>query len=136
MRVAQSHVMAKVKLTPHQKAEAELTRFGLTLPETTSGPGLPPMRDLFVRGKTFCIFGAKNEPLDALTITLKLPISFEMVQDLRVVRPSKGWYKQHQWAHAHFGPDDDVLAELDTLTSWLVQSYRAIAPKSLSKLVP
>ena len=36
---------------------------------------------------------------------------------------------------SHFGPDDDVLAELESLKAWLRQSYVAIAPKRLSKLL-
>ncbi len=127
--------MAKA-LTPHQKAERDLTRFGLTLPETEPTLFIPPMRQLKVRTKTFCIFGAKAEPLNALTITLKLPISAGMVRDLTFVLPSKGWYKQHNWVHAHFGADNDILGEMDTLKGWMLQSYRAIAPKKLANLVP
>ena len=125
--------MAK-QATPHQKAEAALTRYGLTLPETVTERWIPPMRALNVRTKTFCIFGEKNQALDALTITLKLPISAEMVADLPFVRESKGWYKQHDWVIAHFGPDDDIVAEMDLLRGWMLQSYRAIAPNKLAKL--
>lgn len=127
--------MAKAKRTPHQKAEADLTKFGLTLPETDAGPGWPPTRALRVRGKMFFVFGDKNEPSDALTMIMKLPISAEMVQELYFVRESKGWYKQHNWVIAHFGPEDDVLAEIDTLKAWMMQSYCAMAPKKLAKLV-
>ena len=125
--------MAKAH-TPHQKAEAALTRYGLTLPETTLQPWMAPMRSLNVRTKSFCLFGEKHQPLDALTVTLKLPISAEMVRDLPFVRESKGWYRQHDWVIAHFGPEDDILAEMDTLKGWMLQSYRAIAPKKLAKL--
>lgn len=127
--------MAKAKRTPHQKAEAELTKFGLTLPETDAGPGWPPTRALRVRGKMFFVFGDKNEPSDALTMIMKLPISAEMVQELYFVRESKGWFKQHNWVIAHFGPEDDVLAEIDTLKAWMMQSYCAMAPKKLAKRV-
>lgn len=126
--------MAK-KTTPHERAEAELTAYGLTFPETSAGPGWVPTRALYMRKKMFAVFGDKAEPLDALTIILKLPISAEMAEELDFVRPAKGWYKQHNWVTAHFGPDDDILAEMDTLKGWLKQSYVAIAPKKLSKLV-
>jgi len=36
---------------------------------------------------------------------------------------------------ACFGPGDDVFAELDTLKAWMLQSYVAMAPKRLGKLV-
>ena len=127
--------MAKAR-TPHQKAEDALTRYGLTFPEAVSTLWIPPARQLEVRTKTFCIFGAKGEPLDALTLVMKLPISAEMVADLPFVLPAKGWYKQHNWVCAHFGADDDILGEMDTLKGWLLQSYRAIAPKTLAKRVP
>jgi hypothetical protein len=81
----------------------------------------------------FAIFGDKGEPLDALTVTLKLPISAEMAQGLYFVREGSPWYKQHHWVIAHFGRDDDILAEMETLTGWLRQSYVAMAPKTLAK---
>lgn len=123
------------KATPHQRAEDELTAYGLTFPETTAAPAWVPARGLYVRKKMFCVFGAKGEPLDALTILMKLPISAEMAEELAFVRPAKGWYKQHNWATAHFGPDDDVLAEMATLKGWLKQSYIAVAPKTLGRAV-
>ncbi|WP_312161210.1 MmcQ/YjbR family DNA-binding protein [Phenylobacterium sp.] len=122
-------------MTPHQQAEAELTAYGLTLPGAEEAPGWTPTRALNVNGKTFAIFGDKAQPVDALTITVKLPISAEMVAHLPFVRPAKGWYKQHDWVIADFGPEDDILAELDTLKAWLRQSYVAIAPKRLSRLM-
>lgn len=121
--------------TPHQRAEAALTTYGLTFPGTTAAPGWAFTRGLYVKSKMFAIFGDKAQPLDALTITLKLPISAEMVADLPFVREAKGWYKQHDWIIADFGPEDDILAEIDMLKAWLRQSYMAIAPKRLSKLI-
>lgn len=124
--------MAKRK-TPHQQAEAELTAYGLAFPETSAGPGWIPTRALYVRKKMFAVFGAKGEPLDALTLIMKLPISAEMAEDLPWVRPAKGWFKQHNWVTAHFGAEADVLAEMPTLRGWLKQSYVAVAPKKLSR---
>lgn len=121
--------------TPHERAEAELTAYGLTFPETVAGLGWVPTRALYVRKKMFAVFGAKAEPLDALTLIMKLPISAEMAEELYFVRPARGWYKQHNWIIAHFGPEDDVLAELATLKGWLKQSYVAIAPKKLGRML-
>ena len=120
-------------LTPHQRAEAELTAYGLTFPETTPGHGWATLRALDVRKKTFALFGDKAEPLDALTIIMKLPISAPMAEDLPFVRPAKGWYKQHNWVTAHFRPGDDIFAEMETLKGWLKQSYIAVAPKKLGR---
>src|SRR5690606_18417511 len=124
-----------MKQTPHQRAEAELTAYGLTFPETSAGPGWTITRALYVRKKMFAVFGAKGEPLDALTIILKLPISAEMAEELPFVRPARGWFKQHNWVTVHFGPDDDVLAEMPTLKGWLKQSYVAVAPKKLARML-
>ena len=121
--------------TPHQRAEAELTEYGLSFPETTSGPAWIPARGLYVRKKMFAVFGAKGEALDALTLIMKLPISAEMAEELPFVRPAKGWYKQHNWVTAHFGKDDDILAEMQTLKGWLKQSYVAVAPKKLGRQI-
>jgi len=122
--------------TRHQQAEAELTAYGLSLPETDLAPGWTDTRYLRVRRKGFAVFGDKGEAHDALTVTLKLPISYEMIQDLPFVRQGSPWYRQNRWAIAHFGPDDDILAELDTLRGWMRQSYVAMAPKALIRLLP
>jgi hypothetical protein len=122
--------------TPHQRAEAALTAYGLGLPETDKALGWALTRTLRVRGRMFTIFGDKAEPLDALTVTVKLPLSYDMVQDLPFVRPSTGWWRQHHWAVARFGPDDDPVAELDTLKEWLLQGWRAMAPKRLASTLP
>ncbi|MDP3852923.1 MmcQ/YjbR family DNA-binding protein [Phenylobacterium sp.] len=121
--------------TPHQRAEAELTAYGLTLPETEVGLAWAFNRVVRVRGKMFVIFSDKAQAKDELTVIVKLPISFEMVQDLWFVRESRGWYKQHDWVIAHFGPGDDVLSEIPTLQGWMKQSYVAMAPKRLGRLV-
>ena len=66
---------------------------------------------------------------------VKLPVSAEMAQTLPFVREPRGWYKQHDWVTAHFGSDDDILAELPTLKGWLKQSYIAVAPKKFGREV-
>ena len=120
-------------LTPHQSAEAELIAFGLTLPQTDTARGWSVTRTLRVNRRMFAIFGDKGEPPDALTFIVKLPTSAEMVGHLYFVRESRGWYRQHDWVIAHFGPDDDILAEIDTLKAWLKQSYAPMALKHLGR---
>lgn len=128
-------MLAPMPQTPHQRAEAELIKFGLTFPETTTAPAWPPTRALYVKKKMFCVFGEKAQPLDALTILMKLPISAEMAEGLPFVRPAKGWFKQHNWVTAYFDADDDVFAEMNTLKGWMRQSYTAVAPKKLGRLI-
>ena len=83
----------------------------------------------------FFVFGDRKEVEGALTMIMKLPISAEMVQDLYFVRESKGWFKQHDWVIARFDAEDDILEEMETLKAWLIQSYCAMAPKKLAKMV-
>ena len=119
--------------SPHEQAEADLTAYGLSLPETHLALGWAFTRNLRVRTRVFAMLGDKAQPRDALTIFVKLPISGEMVRDLPFVRESRGWYRQNGWTIAYFGPHDDVLGELETLKGWLRQSYVAHAPKYLAR---
>jgi hypothetical protein len=127
--------MPRATQTPHQKAEAELTAFALSLPETDIAPGWGVTRYLRVKGKGFLVFGDTDEPADALTMIVKLPVAAEMVQDLYFVREASGWFKRHNWVRATFDPEDDIAAEIDTLKAWIIQSYCAMAPKKLSREV-
>lgn len=108
-------MLETIPRTPHQRAEAELTAYALTFPETAAGQGWATTRALYVRKKMFAVFGAKGEALDALTLILKLPISAEMAEELPFVRPARGWYKQHNWVTAHFGPDCGAACKKDPL---------------------
>ncbi len=121
--------------SPIQRAEAELVADGLSLPETSHGPGWVPTRALYFRKKMFFVFGDRKELPGHLTMIMKLPISAEMVRDLYFVQESKGWFKQHNWVIARFGPDDDIMAEMPSLKGWLRQSYCAVAPKKFARLV-
>ncbi len=101
-------------------------------------PGWGVTRYMRVRGKGFCVFGdskAKKgeESPDALTMIVKLPVAAGMVQGLWFVRESTGWFKQHDWVIAHFPPGADIAAELPTLRAWMLQSWMAMAPKTLAK---
>lgn len=123
---------------PCRRAEAELLAYGLSLPETDLAPpgrALDDFRYLRVAGKGFAVFGERDEAPDALTLTVKLPVSAGMVADLSFVRESTGWYRRHDWVIAHFGPGDDVLAEVETLKGWMLQSYLAMAPRRLARRV-
>lgn len=121
--------------TLHQRAEAELIAYGLTLPETDVVPwasaGSQYMR---VRGKGFAVFGHEGRA-DELRMVVKLPFSYEMIQHLPFVRESRGWNHQHRWATIHFGPDDDPFSEMETLKGWMRQSFMAMAPKKLGRMV-
>ncbi len=125
--------------TTHQRAEETLTAFALSLPETDVVPGWGREDDrtryLRVRRKGFGFFGEKGEADDTFSMTVKLPTAYEMVLHLPFVHEGSDWYRRNKWIVVRFGPDADVLGELDTLKSWLVQSYVAMAPKKLGQSV-
>lgn len=125
--------------TPHQRAERELTAFALSLPETDVVPGWGKDDDrtryLRVKCKGFGFFGEKGETDHTFSMTVKLPGAYDMVLHLPFVKEGSPWYRRNKWVTAHFGPDDDVLAEIGTLKGWLVQSYAAVAPKKLGQSV-
>ena len=73
--------------------------------------------------------------ISAIMTGVSYATSAEMAQELPWVLPATGWFKQHNWVRVHFGPDDDILAELETLRGWLKQSYVAVAPKKLGRTV-
>ena len=123
------------KQSPLDRAEAELTAFGLTLPETSHGSGWVPTRALYFRKKMFFVFGDRNELPGHLTMIMKLPISAEMVRDLPFVQESKGWFLQHNWVIMRFGPDNPIQPEIEPLKGWMVQSFCAITPKKIAREV-
>ena len=63
--------------------------------------------------KMFAVFGEKGEPLDALSMIMKQPISAEMAEKPPFLRPAKGWYTQHNRVTANFGAEDDILAGME-----------------------
>ncbi len=121
------------KKTELERAEAELTAFGLALPETRLAPGWAPTRALNFRKKTFFIFGDRKEPPGCLTLIMKLPVSAEMVRELPFVMESKGWFLQHDWVIMRFGPDNPIQPEIEALKGWMVQSFCAVAPKKIAR---
>src|SRR5690606_19934370 len=66
---------------------------------------------------------------DQLGISLKLPASHEAALQNAFVEPTGYGLGKSGWVTARFGPGDDV--PLDTLREWIVESYRAVAPKRL-----
>jgi hypothetical protein len=49
-------MLAPMPTTPHQRAETELTTYGLSFLETMAGQAWATTRGLYVRKKMFCVF--------------------------------------------------------------------------------
>src|SRR5580704_8122471 len=88
---------------------------------------------LKVGKKVFVFFGGAAGPPGELSMTVKLPISFEMALTLPYVSPAGHGLGKAGWANVRQA--DSAEIDLDTLKAWVVQSYRAVAPKKLVKLL-
>lgn len=83
-----------------------------------------------VKGKAFVFLGG-DKNADELSITVKLPESRDMAADLPFAEPSGYGLGKSGWVTARFTKVSQV--PVDLLKAWILESYRAIAPKKLVK---
>jgi len=83
--------------------------------------------------KVFVFFGGAASPPDVLSVTVKLPVSYEMALTLPYMRPAGHGLWKGGWAQ--LGQQTGDAFDLPTIEGWIVQSYRAVAPKKLVKLL-
>jgi predicted DNA-binding protein (MmcQ/YjbR family) len=109
---------------------AELMAFALRYPETTLEH--PWGEDVVkVRGKIFVFLGVASPDLN---VGVKLPASAMFAVAQPFAEPMGYGRGPSGWVSAHFEAEDP--APLDVLLDWIDESYRAVAPRSLSKTVP
>jgi len=84
-----------------------------------------------VRKKTFVFMCAQDLPDGVFSMTVKLPISSEMVLTLPYVEPAGYGLGRSGWVSMRLGPKDPV--DMEMFEGWIDQSYRAVAPKTLVK---
>jgi predicted DNA-binding protein (MmcQ/YjbR family) len=113
-------------------AEAALIAFATAMPEAWEDHPWDHTV-LKVGKKVFVFFGGAASPPDQLSVTVKLPVSYEMALTLPFMRPAGHGLWKGGWAQLVQSTGDDI--DLDTIKGWIVQSYRAVAPKKLGKLV-
>lgn len=108
--------------------QAELLRFALTLPEAYEDR---PWGEtvIKVRGKVFIFLGAQP---DAVAFTVKLPRSQGYALSLPYAKPAGYGLGKSGWVTFHTTLDTAI--ELPLVKEWIVESYRAIAPKKLAAL--
>jgi predicted DNA-binding protein (MmcQ/YjbR family) len=111
-----------------RRVSASLRKFALAFPEATEDF---PWGDRVakVRGKIFVSLGLDPVPGSGMTLTVKLPASSEAALDLPFVKPMGYGLGKSGWVTATFGASDDP--PVDILKAWIVESYRAVAPKKL-----
>jgi predicted DNA-binding protein (MmcQ/YjbR family) len=88
---------------------------------------------LKVGKKVFVFFGGAAGQPDELSMTVKLPISYEMALTLPYMSPAGHGLWKGGWANLRQTTGEDI--DLETCRAWIEQSYRAVAPKKLAKLL-
>ncbi|HUZ11519.1 MAG TPA: MmcQ/YjbR family DNA-binding protein [Caulobacteraceae bacterium] len=81
--------------------------------------------------KIFVFFGGAASAPDVLSVTVKLPVSYEMALSLPFMRPAGHGLWKGGWAQLTQRSGDEI--DFGTIEAWIVQSYRAVAPKRLVK---
>ena len=106
-----------------------LRRRGLDLPEAVEE--FPWGHSaLKVRGKTFVFLNREEEEF---SLSVKLPASRDFALIFDWAEPTGYGLGRSGWVSARFGPDDEP--DLELLERWIVESYKAIAPKKLGRMV-
>ncbi len=84
-----------------------------------------------VRKKTFVFLSGKQRTDGGFSMSVKLPESAEMVLMMPFTKPTGYGLGKSNWITAEFVKGEDL--PVDMLNAWITESYRAIAPKTLSK---
>jgi predicted DNA-binding protein (MmcQ/YjbR family) len=114
-----------------KKVRAQLREFALGLPETTED--LPwGERVAKVKKKVFVFLGRDMDPHFGLGV--KLPRSNKQALALPFTEPTGYGLGKSGWVSAKFAPDAHVSFEL--VRGWVLESYAAVAPKTLAARVP
>ena len=87
-------------------------------------------RVIKVRGKIFLFLGMWKE---GLLVGMKLPASHEMALMFEPCTPMRYNLGKSGWISCHLFADSDF--DSDILPGWIAESYRAVAPKALVKLL-
>ena len=104
----------------------QLRTFALTLPEASEE--FPWGHSaLKVRKKTF-LFLNKEEA--ELSLSVKLPASRDFALIFDFAEPTGYGLGRSGWVTARFGPGD--APDLELIERWIVESYKAVAPKKMA----
>jgi predicted DNA-binding protein (MmcQ/YjbR family) len=108
----------------------QLARHALSLPEAWEDHPWENDRVAKVRKKIFAFLaGADTE-----TLSLKLPASGIFALSLPCATPTSYGLGRHGWVTLRL--DDPSTPAVDLLRDWIDESYRAVAPKTLVRLLP
>ena len=111
-------------------AARELRDYALSLPGATED--FPwGERVAKVKGKVFVFLGANPIAGGEMGLSVKLPESHADALDLPFTKPTGYGLGKAGWVTARFDPD--AAPPIEILKSWIAESYRAVAPKKLSR---
>jgi predicted DNA-binding protein (MmcQ/YjbR family) len=105
-----------------------LLAFGLKLPGAHTKSPWPGHNDLAVNDKTFAYVSTPGEPF---SISCKLPRSAAMALMLPFCSPAGYGLGKSGWVSAVWPGNQPIDEEM--LKAWIVENYRAQAPKKLVK---
>jgi predicted DNA-binding protein (MmcQ/YjbR family) len=116
--------------TPLEDTAAALLAYALTLPDVVED--FPwGERVVKVNKKVFAFLGGPEG--GGLGMSVKLPVTGEKALDLPFTKPTGYGLGKSGWVSASFAPVDQP--DLALLRAWVLESYRAVAPKKLVKLL-
>lgn len=117
---------ATTAITAITTIQAELLHFALALPEAYEDR---PWGETVVkvRGKIFLFLG---EAPDTIAFTVKLPRSHGYALSLPYTKPAGYGLGKSGWVSLRT-PHDTAL-EIALVKEWIVESYRAVAPKKVA----
>ena len=110
----------------HDTAAAALRKFGLAFPGAHSKSPWPEHDDLAVKDKTFAFMSETGRPL---SISVKLTVSHADALQHPFAQPTGYGLGKSGWVTLNFEAADKPPLEL--LKRWVLESYRAVAPKKL-----
>ena len=110
----------------HDTARAALKKFGLEFPGAHSKSPWPEHDDLAVKDKTFAFMSAPGQPFN---VSCKLPVSGIEALKHPFAKPTGYGLGKSGWVTFNFAPADKP--PIDQLKKWVLESYRAVAPKKL-----
>ena len=116
-------------MSGHSAAYERLRSFALSMPEAIEE--MPWGHSAIkVRKKSFLFL---NQEEASLSLSVKLPVSRDFALIFDFAEPTGYGLGRSGWITARFEGDAEMDFEL--LERWIVESYRAIAPKKLSALL-
>ncbi len=108
----------------------KLRLYALTFPESHEDRPWDHIA-IKVRKKAFVFLSGEDLHEGRLGMTVKLPVSHEMVLTLPYMEPAGYGLGRSGWVTMRLGAKDPV--DLEMFKGWIGQSYRAVAPKTLVK---